>query len=895
MSHQSRTARSRGQNQVQSQSRSQSLSQVAGQSYSQSQSQSQSQNRYDLLSEAPLPSEEDTDVGSMASNKLSSVSSSMRSQLASTTQSPPNHAHGGPRIGFPGGDHFAHSEHHSHESLRYHLGSSLTALAANSEKNHVVVVGKNVIKILGVAGSSITEYMNLRVGFQSSQTFQCSDVQWGRGELSSTIVAATMSNSILAWDIQRTSPIKFDRSIADFDQVVNRLSFHPTQNRLLLCGSQDGIIRLLDLRERSSHATAFEGRAEGVRDVQFSPVNGHEFAAAFESGIIQKWDLRHQSAWVKKWAAHNAVTLSLDWHHSGKYLASGGRDKIIKVWDATGDARKPVASIQATMPVSRVQWRPGYDWQLASCYLNTDNRINIWDLGRPFIPYCSIEKPDNTTTGLLWANEDTMWTCSKEQYFFRFNIDKCSARPFDQMSRVGIAWSPDNTLAFAADQHEAHEQSIAYYRHKPSAPTIQPQRPGSDVDPPQIQVYHPQQLSGYIERFGFDFGNFSLFAESYRLDSDPDKLYETCGQNAMISAKVGQRTACQTWRMLQLLIADHAAGEASRSRGRNLTALLGAVHDIDESDEPHNPLGDPMQQDPFYTHEDSSVAWLPLPQDKLSRHIGNTDSEENSEEEPYEPRERHEHDQDDGGDEYDAGPLPSDPESGSPLGNADYPKDASRQRRKAGSPRHDGSKHRVHERDSDNDDDDGGYEEDRDESDEGEGAENDSLYDGKRIPIPRSDLAAGIAESSTPNTTRLAFGDHFDVGTLPSSLRATPLHSRPTSASKARTKHSRSRDRPRSAGRGRRTPSPVTDEPLLRRSGTAKSSSKPAIPEFIIPEWDWKDYLEGVLTYYSNLGNVQMCVALSFVMEQVVEIDQERLKRWVWAYIGNASALPSQQ
>lgn len=74
----------------------------------------------------------------------------------------------------------------------------------------------------------------------------------------------------------------------------------------------------------------FEGKSESVRDVQFSPVNQHEFAAAFENGTVQKWDLRSPKMYERKLNAHNGLALTVDWHPDGRYLASGGRDKVIK-------------------------------------------------------------------------------------------------------------------------------------------------------------------------------------------------------------------------------------------------------------------------------------------------------------------------------------------------------------------------------------------------------------------------------------------------------------------------------------------------------------------------------------------------------------------------------------
>lgn len=70
----------------------------------------------------------------------------------------------------------------------------------------------------------------------------------------------------------------------------------------------------------------------------------------------------------KKINAHTGLVLTLDYHHEGRYIASGGRDRMfenivfnitfrIKIWDLDSDTRHPFKSIQTIASVARVQWR----------------------------------------------------------------------------------------------------------------------------------------------------------------------------------------------------------------------------------------------------------------------------------------------------------------------------------------------------------------------------------------------------------------------------------------------------------------------------------------------------------------------------------------------------------
>jgi len=41
--------------------------------------------------------------------------------------------------------------------------------------------------------------------------------------------------------------------------------------------------------------------------------------------------MRNSSIFERKWSAHNGLALTVDWHPEGRFVASGGRDKLIKV------------------------------------------------------------------------------------------------------------------------------------------------------------------------------------------------------------------------------------------------------------------------------------------------------------------------------------------------------------------------------------------------------------------------------------------------------------------------------------------------------------------------------------------------------------------------------------
>jgi WD40 repeat protein len=55
----------------------------------------------------------------------------------------------------------------------------------------------------------------------------------------------------------------------------------------------------------------------------------HRIYVVLLKGNVQVWDIRQPSLYLKKYAAHNGLALTVAWN--GDWIASGGRDKTIKI------------------------------------------------------------------------------------------------------------------------------------------------------------------------------------------------------------------------------------------------------------------------------------------------------------------------------------------------------------------------------------------------------------------------------------------------------------------------------------------------------------------------------------------------------------------------------------
>ena len=97
--------------------------------------------------------------------------------------------------------------------------------------------------------------------------------------ISSTLATAATNGAVVLWNLEHKGPAGYMRVLKDHTRTVNRVCWHQADVHVLLSGSQDGCVKLWDVRAKAS-SSSFRLRAEQVRDVQFSPFYTSRFAAA---------------------------------------------------------------------------------------------------------------------------------------------------------------------------------------------------------------------------------------------------------------------------------------------------------------------------------------------------------------------------------------------------------------------------------------------------------------------------------------------------------------------------------------------------------------------------------------------------------------------------------------
>jgi hypothetical protein len=309
--------------------------------------------------------------------------------------------------------------------------------------------------------------------------------------------------------------------------------------------------------------------------------------------LEQRWDYRKESIYERKINAHNGPAFSVDWHPDGKHCASGGRDRAVKVWDFYADPRrKPKHTIATMASISRICWRPLKNssfetTQLATCAIGNDHRVQIWDLKRLYVPTRILDVHDSITTGILWKDEDILWSCSKDCTFVQNDV-QFAYHPINSLSHNAFSWGPngeftfasqrkgrnrdpgeggmsrvtfdlDDDMAFRDDRRGHHGRSSSFKSFKS---TLNPVH----VLDGQLETFVLSQTAARVTIPSlFDNEAFEFLANDYIIDLEGIaggkkwKLSEALEINARLAWKAQKYRTAKSWKMIQLAIASEDA------------------------------------------------------------------------------------------------------------------------------------------------------------------------------------------------------------------------------------------------------------------------------------------------------------------------------------------------
>ena len=259
----------------------------------------------------------------------------------------------------------------------------------------------------------------------------------------------------MIWNIEQSRKKTQETLLKQHARAVNRLSWHPTDTFALLSASQDATLKLWDTRAGKCGLT-IRPNSNSIRDVCFSPYSPTVFAAAFDSGRMQIWDVRMERP-MQTTLAHNGPVLAVSFHPTvrGK-IATGGRDKLVKVWAHNKSTVTMERCMQTIASVSRLGWRPGRPDEIATSSSVVDSTVNIWNVRKTELPVTCLRGHRDVVCGMEWCRpsevggRDYIVCCSKDGQL-ALHAPSAGHSPWEHICATGVSSSTGVVSAFSRE------------------------------------------------------------------------------------------------------------------------------------------------------------------------------------------------------------------------------------------------------------------------------------------------------------------------------------------------------------------------------------------------------------------------------------------------------------
>ncbi|KAF8581844.1 hypothetical protein K439DRAFT_1392321, partial [Ramaria rubella] len=428
------------------------------------------------------------------------------------------------------------------------------------------------------------------------------DVVWARGNFDNKIVTSARNGEIIYWDINRLGS-KYETRIKEHKRAVNKLALSPFLPYLFASGSQDGHLRVWDLRTPPASSMKVY-HPTGIRALSLSPVpsNPLTVCTGLESGNVQRWDLRNRALPLERITlAHSSSVLSMDWQLPSMketglgWLVTSGMDRRVKIWNLCLSSTtllpssaldrdaillnnkmgpRALRTLHTSFPVRSVQWRPGYDCEVAVVSNNESESetVEIWDVRRGWIGKWALEGAEGGITDIAFSDSHKLWAQHANGTFAQHDLREAT-RPLDAIPRVALSFAACGALAFVANKQPAVE--IPFDDVDPrdmrvlQEPRIRPKATSDPVFVPYQQTLAVQDIPTAL----FDHATFARLAHAYAFTGE-DRL-AVCEANAEKASEAGHFNAAQAWLLLHAQLTPPADPAPSSLNSHSLRTPSG--------------------------------------------------------------------------------------------------------------------------------------------------------------------------------------------------------------------------------------------------------------------------------------------------------------------------------
>jgi guanine nucleotide-binding protein subunit beta-2-like 1 protein len=186
----------------------------------------------------------------------------------------------------------------------------------------------------------------------------------------SHLISSSWDKTMRLWNLRTSETQSLFKSDG---KEINTVCFSK-DDRLIFSGGCENAMKLWNTKGDKKADSSSENHQDWVSRVRYSPSAKQEFFASVGwDGRLKIWNGHfNNNGYIQ---AHDAPAYALDIANNGTFIATGGKDQTVKLFNIT-ESEAPKVTYKCGSTVNDVAFNPMYRMMATA----TDNAILVWDI-----------------------------------------------------------------------------------------------------------------------------------------------------------------------------------------------------------------------------------------------------------------------------------------------------------------------------------------------------------------------------------------------------------------------------------------------------------------------------------------------------------------------------------
>lgn len=191
------------------------------------------------------------------------------------------------------------------------------------------------------------------------------------------VISSSWDKTLRLWDLKTGKTV---RRFVGHTKEVFTVALSQDNRQIISAGADQGI-KLWNTLGECKFTTETHNHTDWVSSIKYSPLQKTQskveskpyFASVGWDGRLKIWNTNFQIRYSFK--AHKGNINALSISPNFKYVATGGKDKTLNVWEIM-DLKAPSRNLDAGATINQITFNNKCQWVAAA----TENDIKVWDL-----------------------------------------------------------------------------------------------------------------------------------------------------------------------------------------------------------------------------------------------------------------------------------------------------------------------------------------------------------------------------------------------------------------------------------------------------------------------------------------------------------------------------------